>query len=88
MSLIDRYLCKAIDAYPYNLEDVIENLEYALSSDNNNAATLCLYGRVYAEQLHDYAMAKTYFQEALAADIHSVTVYPYFIQLLVDFDDV
>ena len=87
MSLIDRYLCKAIDAYPYNLEDVIENLEYALSSDNNNAATLCLYGRVYAEQLQDYAMAKTYFQEALAADIHSVTVYPYFIQLSIDFDE-
>ncbi|MBP6238275.1 MAG: hypothetical protein KA270_13100 [Saprospiraceae bacterium] len=50
MSSIDRYLVKALDAYPYNLEEAIESLDYALSGDNNNAATLCLYGRVYAEQ--------------------------------------
>ncbi|MBK8628116.1 MAG: hypothetical protein IPN86_21915 [Saprospiraceae bacterium] len=36
-----------------------ESLEYALSGDNNNAATLCLYGRVYAEQLQDYVGALT-----------------------------
>ncbi|CAG0906289.1 unnamed protein product, partial [Darwinula stevensoni] len=62
----------ALDAYPYNLEEAIESLDYALSGDNNNAATLCLYGRVYAEQLQDYATAKTYFQDALAADIKAV----------------
>lgn len=87
MSSIDKYLVKAIDAYPYKLEEAIESLDYALSGDNNNAATLCLYGRVYAEQLQDYATAKTYFQDALAADIKAVFVYPYFIQLLIDFDE-
>ena len=87
MSSIDKYLVKALDAYPYNLEEAIESLDYALSGDNNNAATLCLYGRVYAEQLQDYATAKTYFQDALAADIKAVFVYPYFIQLLIDFDE-
>lgn len=87
MSSIDKYLCKALDAYPYYLEEVIESLEYALSGDNNNAATLCLYGRVYAEQLQDYATSKTFFQDALAADIRAVFVYPYFIQLLIDFDE-
>lgn len=87
MSSIDKYLVKAIDAYPYNLEEAIESLDYALSADNNNAATLCLYGRVYAEQLQDYTTAKTYFQDALAADIKAVFVYPYFIQLLIDFDE-
>ncbi len=58
-----------------------------MSGDHNNAATLCLYGRVYAEQLQDYATAKTYFQDALAADIKAVFVYPYFVQLLIDFDE-
>ncbi|MBK7638263.1 MAG: hypothetical protein WAT22_10865 [Saprospiraceae bacterium] len=87
MSSIDRYLSKALDAYPYNLEEVIESLDYALSGDNNNAATLCLYGRVYAEQLQDYVTAKAYFQDALAADMRAVFVYPYFIQLLIDFDE-
>ena len=76
-----------MDAYPYYLEEAIESLDYALSGDNNNAATLCLYGRVYAEQLQDYATAKMYFQDALAADIKAVFVYPYFIQLLIDFDE-
>jgi len=87
MCSIDKYLVKALDAYPYNLEEAIESLDYALSGDNNNAATLCLYGRVYAEQLQDYSMAKTYFQDALAADIKAVFVYPYFIQLQIDFDE-
>lgn len=76
-----------MDAYPYYLEEAIESLDYALSGDNNNAATLCLYGRVYAEQLQDYATAKMYFQDALVADIGAVFVYPYFIQLLIDFDE-
>jgi tetratricopeptide (TPR) repeat protein len=84
---IDKYLCKAIDAYPYHLEEVIESLDYAMSGDNKNAATLCLYGRVYAEQLQDYLLAKSYFQDALAADINAVFVYPYFIQLLVDYGE-
>ena len=87
MSSIDKYLCKAIDAYPYYLEEAIESLDYALSADNNNAATLCLYGRVYAEQMQDYAKAKSYFQDALAADMKAVFVYPYFIQTLMDFDE-
>lgn len=87
MCSIDKYLVKALDAYPYNLQEAIESLDYALSGDNNNTATLCLYGRVYAEQLQDYATAKTYFQDALAADIKAVFVYPYFIQLLIDFDE-
>ncbi len=87
MSSIDKYLVKAIDAYPYNLEEAIESLDYALSGDHNNAATLCLYGRVYAEQLQDFATAKRYFQDALAADMRAVFIYPYFIQLLIDFDE-
>lgn len=87
MSSIDKYLVKALDAYPYNLEEAIESLDYALSGDDHNAATLCLYGRVYAEQLQDHTTAKTYFQDALAADIKAVFVYPYFIQLLIDFDE-
>ena len=65
MSSIDKYLCKVPNAYPYYLEAAIESLEYNMSVDNNNAATLCLYGRVYAEQLQDYATAKMYFQDAL-----------------------
>jgi len=74
MSSIDRYLCKALGAYPYNLEETIESLDYALSGNHNDVATLCLYGKVYAEQFQDYSTAKSYFQEALAADMGAVLV--------------
>lgn len=44
--------------------------------------TLCLYGRIQTEQLHDYEEAKRYFQEALAIDIQAVAVYPFYIDTL------
>src|SRR5690606_41519380 len=44
MSSIDKYLVQALDNYPYNLEDALTSLEYALSYDENNTQALCLYG--------------------------------------------
>ena len=39
-------------------------------------------GQVYAEQLHNYEMAKTYYQEALAENIHAIVVYKHYINTL------
>jgi tetratricopeptide (TPR) repeat protein len=63
-------------------------LDYALSYDENNAAALCLYGRIYSEQLPRYALAIDYFRQALAADLHAVEVYPFFIQTLLLNEDI
>ena len=81
MKTVDKYLFQALDNYPYNLEDVVESLDYALSYNNTNTMALCLYGRVYAEQL--YEQAKLYFQEALISNIFAKEVYPHYIQTLI-----
>ena len=80
--LIEKYVFQALDAYPYNLEETIESLHYALSYDDKNPMTLCLMGRVYAEQLGDYEMAKTYYEKALAEDIHVINIYPKYVNVL------
>ena len=90
MTTIDKYISQALDAYPFDLVETIESLDYALSYDPNNAAALCLYGRIYSEQLPRYDLAINYFQQAISSDLHAVEVYPFFIQALIlneDFDE-
>ena len=82
MKTIDKYIFQALDNYPYCLEDTIESLDYALSYDAKNTIALCLYGRIYAEQLSDYETAKQYFQEVLGVNIHALEVYVHYIQTL------
>lgn len=82
MKTVDKYTFQALDNYPYWLEGTIESLDYALSYDAKNTMALGLYGRIYAEQLLDYETAKQYFQEALGVNIHSLAIYPYYIQTL------
>lgn len=87
MKTVNKYLFQALDNYPYNLEEVVESLNYALSYNNKNTMALCLYGRVYAEQLSDYEQAKLYFQEALITDVFAKEVYPHYIQTLIQNED-
>lgn len=89
-NLHNSYVFQAIDAYPYNLEETLEALNYALSYNENDAQALCLMGRVYAEQLKDYETAKQYFAEAIAQHMEMPKTYPIYIQTLLwneDFDE-
>lgn len=88
MKSIDKYLFQALDNYPYSLEETVESLDYALSYDEKNTVALCLYGRLYAEQLKHYETAKDYFQQAIGIDIHALEVYVPYIQTLVLNEDV
>jgi len=83
MSLIDKYILQALDNYPYNLEETIESLGYALSYDNKNTMALCLYGRIQAEQLYNYEEAKSYFEQALGINTMAIEVYIPYIQTLI-----
>ena len=67
-TLADKYYLKAVDLYPFNLEDVVESLKFALSYDNDHVGANHLMGKIYAEQLHDYAKAESYYQIAMAGD--------------------
>ncbi|TDO83196.1 hypothetical protein EV143_102462 [Flavobacterium chryseum] len=83
MKTIDKYLFQALDNYPYWLEGTIESLDYAFSYNDKNTMVLCLYGRIQTEQLWNYEEAKSYFQQALAINIHALEVYPYYLQTLI-----
>ncbi len=90
MKTIDKYLFQAMDSYPYCLEGTIESLDYALSYNDKNTMTHCLYGRLFTEQLLNYDEAKQHFQQALAIDINAVEVYPFYLDTLIlnqDFDE-
>ena len=50
----NKYYFQALDNFPYNMQETIEALIYALSYEGQNAESLCLLGRVYAEVLKDY----------------------------------
>lgn len=90
MTLANNYIFKALDAYPYDLEEAIEALNYALSYDEKNTEALCLMGRIHAEMLKDYEKAKQYFSEALAENMNAFNIYPHYINVLLwneDFDE-
>ncbi|MCR4030018.1 MULTISPECIES: hypothetical protein [Flavobacterium] len=90
MKTTDKYLFQALDNYPFWLEGTIESLDYASSYDDKNTMVLCLYGRIQAEQLMNYEEAKSYFQQALAINIHALEVYPYYLKTLIlneDFEE-
>ena len=82
MTLANNYIFKALDAYPYELEEAIEALNYALSYDEKNTVALCLMGRIYAETLKDYDKAKAFYDEALAENVNAFHIYPHYINVL------
>lgn len=81
------YLFKALDAYPYDLEETIEALNYALSYDDKNAKALCLMGKVYAEQLGEYEAAKECYAQAMASNMEVPYIYPDYVRTLIMNED-
>tara|TARA_R110002126_G_C10489807_1_gene503459 strand:+ start:7544 stop:8080 length:537 start_codon:yes stop_codon:yes gene_type:complete len=81
-TLINNYVFKALENYPYDLEEVMEALNYALSYDDKNTMALTLMGRVHAEKLYKYEEAIAYYKEALAENINAFEVYEPYINVL------
>ncbi|TXD47226.1 tetratricopeptide repeat protein [Polaribacter sp. IC073] len=81
-TLTNNYIFKALENYPYDLEEVMEALNYALSSDDKNTMALTLMGRVYSEKLYKYEEAIVYFKQALAENVHAFEVYTPYINTL------
>lgn len=86
MNITETYYLKAQDNYPYNIEETIENLNYALSYNGEYAPALCLKGRLYANEIKDYALAEEFFTRALAADIAYSETYLQFVRLLINLE--
>jgi tetratricopeptide (TPR) repeat protein len=77
LTLADQYYLKAVDSYPYCREFVIENLNYALSYDEEHAQALCLLGRIYMYELKEYRAALVCLQKALQSDMQYPDTYKY-----------
>ncbi|SFI41473.1 hypothetical protein [Halpernia frigidisoli] len=83
----NKYYFTALDNFPYNMEECIEALQYALSYDSCDVDALCLMGRVYSELLTDYETAKLYFQEAINCDVTNLNTPKFYIKCLLDNED-
>lgn len=86
----NNYLIKALESYPYDLEQCMESLNYAMAYENNNPIAYCLMGRVHLEIFKDYPTANSYFREALASDVNYLETYGYFLECLLiqtDFEE-
>mgnify|MGYP001797413843 CR=1 FL=1 len=68
LTLADQYFLKAMDEYPFCLEETIENLNYALSYEDEHAGANHLMGKVYLEQFQNFELAEEYFITAIASD--------------------
>ena len=86
-SISNKYFLQALDAYPYILSEVIENLEYALSYNSEHAGAHCLLGRVYLEQLKMFDKATFHFEQALAIDMNYGITYEFYSMLLISLHD-
>ncbi len=90
METTNIYLFKALDAYPYNLQEAVESLNYALSYDPENSQALYLMAKIHAYQLEDYETAKHYFEATIASNMDLANVYPDYAYTLVcneDYDE-
>ncbi|NER17358.1 tetratricopeptide repeat protein [Spongiivirga citrea] len=81
------YLFKALAAYPYDLEETMEALNYALSYDDQNVQALCLLGKVYAYHLNEYEQAKSCFEKAMASNLEIPSIYPDYLYTLIRNED-
>jgi tetratricopeptide (TPR) repeat protein len=82
-TIADQYYFKAKGLYPYNLEEILENLRYALSYDDEHIGANALMAQVYTDDLVDYDQAEEYYQRAMAADPTNVEVCLEYTRLLI-----
>ncbi len=83
ITLADSYYLKALDNYPYDLENVIEALNYAIGYDDSHAGANCLLGKLNMYQLGNYSKAEVYFEKALAGDMNLTETYYSYSELLI-----
>lgn len=83
ISIADQYYLKAFGEYPYELGEVCDNLNYALSYDEYHAPSLVLKGRLFMEQMKSYSKAKACFEMALAFEPDYAETYEYYSLLCI-----
>lgn len=82
-TLAETYYLKALESYPWELSEVIENLSYALSYDDCNAAANCLMGQLQANYLMNFSEAEHYYEQAIMANPEFSCAYEHLIMLYI-----
>lgn len=72
ITLADQYYLKALDDYDYSFNEVLENLNYALSYDSDHAGANYLMGKLYMDQFEKFEIAESYFISAMASDPENI----------------
>ena len=83
-TLADQYYVKAMDSYPFSLEEAIENLNFALSYDNGHVGANYLMAKFCMEQIFDYEQAEGYFKRAMGSDPYNQNVCMDYAMLLIN----
>ena len=83
LSIADQYYLKAFDSYPFEMEKVVENLNYALSYDDVHAPANCMMGCVQMYVVKHFESAKIYFDQALVGDLNYPDTYKNYSLLLI-----
>ena len=78
---------KALDLYPFELDQVTEALNFAISYDNDHAGAHCILGKLNLYQLGKYREAEDHFEKALASDIENTETYYAYAELLIQIDE-
>jgi len=82
ISIAVQYYLKALDNYPYDIEIVVENLNYALSYDSDHAQSNHLMACVQMYILKQYDLAVEYFDQALIGDLNYPDTYKNYSKLM------
>ncbi len=82
-NLADQYYVKALEVYDYDLEEVIINLNYALSYDPDHSGANELMGRIYMDQFRQFDKARIYLEEAIASDMNNIRACESLAQLFI-----
>jgi Tfp pilus assembly protein PilF len=82
-SLADQYYIKAKDQYPYDLEVSTENLNYALSYDDEHYGANHLMAKLFHEQLGDAEQAEEYYKRAIGTNPFNDLAYYDYAMLLI-----
>lgn len=83
----DEYYLKAYNCYPYDIEEVVENLNYALGYDAEHVGANYLMGRIYMEQFKDLSKAEEYYVTALSNNANHIEASHSYSMLLISKKD-
>lgn len=88
ITLADTYYIKALDNYPYNLEEMLENINYALSYDDQHAEANTLMAKFYTYEVPKFELAKEYAHKAIGSDPLCVPAFGALAEILMHSGDI